>query len=196
MSFVRISFYTSKDPVTQKLLYYSTSFLDATSLFGRFMKQSMLKYDKYGEFETTPVVFFPDNSSSARVDCEIHIENEFNNLSSSEGFNLYLFADDADIKDKGKNYRTIYMKVEFNHAGNGKTIPMVMWPKGSGGYRGITVDSFINDLYIPVQIMYDNGRFVYTLPTAVNDNGNLRLILFEPKLDYVEGVAMEETYGE
>ena len=194
MSFIRLSFYTSKDPVSQKLLYYSTSFLDATSLFGKFMKQSMLKYDKYGEFETTPVVFFPDNSASARVDCEIHIENEFNNLASSEGFNLYLFGDDADIKDKGKNYRTIYMKVEFNHAGNGKTIPMVMWPRGNGGYREISVDTFINDLYIPVQIMYDNGRFVYTLPTAVNDNGNLRLILFEPKLDYNEGGTLQETY--
>ena len=195
MSFVRLSFYTSKDPVTQKLLYYSTSFLDATSLFGRFMKQSMLKYDKYGEFETTPIVFFPDNSASARVDCEIHIENEFNNLASSEGFNLYLFGDDADLKDDGKDYRTIYLKVEFNHAGNGKTIPMVMWPKNGGSFREITVDSFINDLYIPVQIRYNNGRFVYSLPTAVNDNGNLRLIVYEPKLDYNEGQANAENYA-
>ena len=194
MSFVRLSFYTSKDPVTQKLLYYSTSFLDATSLFGRFMKQSMLKYDKYGEFETTPIVFFPDNSASARVDCEIHIENEFNNLASSEGFNLYLFGDDADLKDSGKDYRTIYLKVEFNHAGNGKTIPMVMWPKSGGSFREISVDTFINDLYIPVQIRYNNDRFVYSLPTAINDDGNLRLILYEPKLDYNEGQARTESY--
>jgi len=187
MSFVRLSFYTSTDPIEQKLLYYSTSFLDATALFGKYMKQSMLKYDKYGEFENTPIVFYPDNSVSARVDCQIHIENEFNNLASSEGFNLYLFADDADLKDSGKDYRTIYMKVEFNHAGNGKTIPMIMWPKERTSFRKLTVDTFLNDLYIPVRIKYIDNRFVYSFPTAEDDDGNIRLVLFEPKLDYYEG---------
>ena len=185
-SFVRLSFYTSTDPVSQKLLYYSTSFLDATTLFGKYMKQSMLKYEKYGEFENTPIVFYDDNSVSARVDCEINIENEFNNLASSEGFNLYLFADDADKTDKGKDYRTIYMKVEFNHAGNGKTIPMVMWPKDDDAFRKITIDSFLHDLYIPVRVRYIDGKFVYYFPTAKNENGKIRLILFEPKLDYYD----------
>lgn len=185
MSFIRISFYTSTDPLTQKLLYYSTSFLDATSLYGKYMKQSLYKHGKYGETETTPLVFFPDNSVSARLDTEICIKSEMDNMASSEGFNLYLFGDDAGIRDEGKPYRTIYMKVEFNHAGNGKTIPMIMWPKDeNGNFRDLTADTFLNDLYIPVHVGYIDDRFVYSLPTVENENGNLRLILFEPKLGY------------
>ena len=110
-----------------------------------------------------------------------------NAMASSEGFNLYLFGDDAEKTDEGKPYRTIYMKVEFNHAGNGKTIPMIMWPKdASGNFRDVTNDTFLNDLYIPVQIGYINDEFVYSLPTVDNEDGNLRLILFEPKLGYTE----------
>ena len=185
MSFIRISFYTSKDPIEQKLLYYSTSFLDATSLNGKFIKQSLYKYGKYGENEATPVVFFPDDSVSARTDTEICIKSEMNNMVSSEGFNLYLFGDDAEMTDEGKPYRTIYMKVEFNHAGNGKTIPMIMWPKDKNGkFRDVTADTFLNDLYIPVQVGYLDDKFVYSLPTVENDGGNIRLVLFEPKLGY------------
>ena len=186
MSFIRISFYTSKDPLEQKLLYYSTSFLDATSLFGKYMNQSWSKFVKYGEYEDTPVIFYPDNSISARVDTEICIKNEFNNLASSEGFNLYLFADDIEKNSD----RTIYMKVEFNHAGNGKTIPMMMWPKdGNDNFRRLTTDSFLNDVYIPVKVGYINDRFCYWLPTAENDNGNIRLVLFEPKLSFNEDLG-------
>lgn len=187
MSFIRISFYTSKDPINQKLLYYSTSFLDSTNLHGKYIKQSLYKYGIYGEAEKTPLVFFPDNSVSARLDTEIWIKNEMNTMASSEGFNLYLFGDDAELKDEGKPYRTIYMKVEFNHAGNGKTIPMIMWPKDENGdFRDVTTDTFLNDLYIPVQIGYIDDKFVYSLPTVENEDGNLRLILFEPKLGYTD----------
>ena len=185
MSFIRISFYTSKDPIEQKLLYYSTSFLDSTTIYGKYIKQNVYKHGIYGDTESTPIVFFPDNSVSGRIDSEICIKSEIDNMASSEGFNLYLFGDDAEMTDKGKPYRTIYMKVEFNHAGNGKTIPMIMWPKDSNGnFRDVTVDTFLNDLYIPVQIGYIDDKFVYSLPTADNEDGNLRLILFEPKLGY------------
>ena len=187
MSFIRLSFYTSRDPIEQKLLYYSTIFLDETALFGRYMKQSQMKYGKYGEDEATPVVFFPDNSVSARVDTRICVKNEANRMSSSEGFNLYLFADDAEKTDEGKSSRTIYMKVEFNHAGNGKTIPMVMWPKNvSGQYRAMTTETFIHDLYIPVEIGYIDNAYKYSFPTADSTNGNIELVLFEPKLSYDE----------
>ena len=185
MSFIRLSFYTSTDPMEQKLLYYSTSFLDATSLYGKYMKQSLAKYGKYGEYETTPLVFYPYEGVSARLDTEICIKNEFNNLASSEGFNLYLFGDDADKVDEGKPYRTIYMKIEFNHAGNGKTIPMVMWPKDENDeYRPITMESFLKDLYIPIRVQYIDGKFVYSIPSAESENGNIRIVLFEPKISY------------
>lgn len=125
-SFVRLSFYTSPDPIEQKLLYYSTIFLDSTALYGKYLKQSSVKQDYGIEDDGIPVVFYANNILSARLDTEIVIKDEFNTDKSSEGFNIYLFADDATGVNSA---RTIYMKVEFNHAGNGKTIPMVLWPK-------------------------------------------------------------------
>ena len=183
-TFVRLSFYTSNDPITQKLLYYSTIFLDENRLYGKFMKQFLLRNKKLGKNEiNVPIVFFDDNSSSARLDTEIVVVNEYNDTTSSEGFNLYLFKDDALKTDEGKDDRTIYMKVEFNHAGNGKTIPMLMWPKDeNGNYTELTTANFLSCLYIPVGIRYIDNRYIYYIPSAKNEDENIRLILFEPKL--------------
>lgn len=125
-SFVRLSFYDSTDPIEQKLLYYSTIFLDTTALFGRYMNIATYKENNGLSDDRIPLVFFNSSSMSARLDTELVINDEYNMDKSSEGFNIYLFADDA----MGVNSaRTIYMKVEFNHAGYGKTIPMLLWPK-------------------------------------------------------------------
>ena len=190
-TFIRLSFYTSKDPLEQKMLYYSTIFLDPTSLYGRFMKQYLYKYEKYGEMDSTPLVFMSETSSSAVLDTEIVVHGESYTMASSEGFNIYLFADDADKVDEGKDYRTIYMKVEFNHAGNGKTIPMLMWPKNEddGKYRQLTAQTFLQDLYIEVRIKHLNdGRYVYWFPNGEIDGNGIRLVLFEPKLDIEETI--------
>jgi hypothetical protein len=93
--------------------------------------------------------------------------------------------------DEGKDYRTIYMKVEFNHAGNGKTIPMLMWPKNEddGKYRQLTAQTFLQDLYIEVRIKHLNdGRYVYWFPNGEIDGNGIRLVLFEPKLDIEETI--------
>jgi hypothetical protein len=78
------------------------------------------------------------------------------------------------------------MKVEFNHAGIGKTIPMILWPKVNNEYIPLSANNFISSLYIPIQITYFNDRYVYYIPDAKNymENGNISLILFEPKLDF------------
>jgi hypothetical protein len=102
-------------------------------------------------------------------------------MMSSEGFNLYLFADDAE---GGNASRTIYMKVEFNHAGNGKTIPMIMWPRNKfGRYEKLTASNFLKNLYIHVNIRYIDNKYVYSIPGAENEGNDIRLILWEPKLD-------------
>ena len=128
-------------------------------------------------------------TSPSRVDTQINITNEYDRTRSSEGFNLYLFADDVNVNRDENGERTIYMKVEFNHAGNGKTIPMIIWPKdkSSGNYCALTIGNFINSLYIPIKISYFNGKYVYYIPDAFkNENGGISLVLFEPKLDVLE----------
>lgn len=192
-SFVRLSFYNSPDPIEQKLLYYSTIFIDATELYGKYVKQLMYMEDN-GLFNekknkglnlNAAVVFY---SGGTRLDTKMVITNEFDRTKSSEGFNLYLFAEDKNFNlENGE--KTIYMKVEFNHAGNGKTLPMIMWPKVNGEYVPLTMDNFIENLYIPIKLTYINDRYVYYIPDAYkNENGNIDLVLFEPKIDYEDDV--------
>ena len=91
------------------------------------------------------------------------------------------------IVDDDKDFRTIYMKVEFNHAGNGKTMPMIVWPKSGETYVPLTVNNFIDSLYIPIKLTYINGKYVYYIKDAYrNEDGNISLVLFEPKLDFIE----------
>ena len=192
-SFVRLSFYNSPDPIEQKLLYYSTIFIDATELYGKYVKQLMYMEDNdlFNEKKNkglnlnAAVVFY---SGGTRLDTKMVITNEFDRTKSSEGFNLYLFAEDKNFNlENGE--KTIYMKVEFNHAGNGKTLPMIMWPKVNGEYVPLTMDNFIENLYIPIKLTYINDRYVYYIPDAYkNENGNIDLVLFEPKIDYEDDV--------
>jgi hypothetical protein len=181
----------------QKLLFYSTVFFDGGDLYGKYLKQSqfiegkeddesLFDYNEELNKDKVNVVFCNSFAVSARVDSELNITNEYDRTRSSEGFNLYLFAEDAEITDSAESEdRTIYMKVEFNHAGNGKTIPMICnWPVNEGGVHvGLTTDNFIDSLYVPVKIRQIDGRYVYYIPSAKNDGENIRLIFFEPKLD-------------
>lgn len=191
-SFLRLSFYDSTDPITQKLLYYSTIFLDDGELYGNYLKQlSNFKMDDEDgmtaiyENKNTYVVDF---SGGTRVDSKIKVTNEYDRTKSSEGFNIYLFAEDKTFElENGE--KTIYMRVEFNHAGNGKTIPMIAWPKDkNGNYCSLTTKNFIDSLYIPVKIAYINNRYIYYFEDCeYEDNGKgMSLVLFEPKLDTID----------
>ena len=195
-SFLRLSFYTSKDPIEQKLLYYSTIFLDEGELYGKYIKQLQLvkkngawaKNHKTGLNRINENAFVVLYSGGTRVDSKITVTNEYNITKSSEGFNLYLFAEDKDF-DFENGEKTIYMKVEFNHAGNGKTTPLIMWPKDKNGeFCSLTTNNFIDSLYIPIKLIYneDSGRYVYTIIGGDVENYNLDLVLYEPKLDMVE----------
>lgn len=195
-SFIRLSFYTSKDVTEQKLLYYSTIFLDSTELYGKYVRQLMLIEENeevrnnnilYSDNENTWTVFCDSNLTNSRLDSKLTITNEYDRTKSAEGFNIYLFASDVDIKDENEDDRTIYMKVEFNHAGNGKTIPMIQWPKDdSGNYHGVLMSNLINYMYIPIKIKKVDDKYVYYIPSADNvpsENKTINLVLFEPKLD-------------
>lgn len=196
-SFVRLTFYNSKDPIEQKLLFYSTLFIDATNLCGKYIKQMMFMEDENlmasASNLNVAVLMCSADTVSSRVDTKMVITNEYDRTKSAEGFNLYLFAEDANVMLDENGEKTIYMKVEFNHAGNGKTIPMIMWPKDENGkYTALTVDNFIDSLYIPIKLTYFNGKYVYYIPDAYdNSNGNITLVLFEPKMDYEDNSKIE-----
>lgn len=204
-SFIRLSFYRSGsegkfNPLDASLLYYSTVFFDSGELFGKFNKKrtELLKSgDKWEETDTSKHVLQKsiESTSTVRVDSKITIFNEYNSTKSSEGFNIYLFADDSSENVP----ETIYMKVEFNHAGYGRTIPMCI----SGGNdakssSGITTDEYYDKLYIPLKIVHIGDGYYYSFDDiyeelktvggnggrVVNDieNRSITFNLYEPKL--------------
>lgn len=167
-SFLRLSFYDTKHRGTQKLLYYSTVFLDANKIFG-----DKFYFNKISELNFT-------------------IKNSHDYFSCSEGYYLYLFPKLA----KKDEETTIYMKVEFNHAKYGKTLALVMptdddYKKGytNKDTKGTTgIEKLFNDLYIKVKIKYDsiNNKYVWYIPNCgnniINDYNNNEIImtLYEP----------------
>ena len=197
-SFIRLSFYSSKDPLSQSLLYYSTIFLDSGYLFGQFNKKrtELIGEGKIWSPNEAPKYVLEaasENSSDIRIDSQITIHNEFDTTKSSEGFNLYLFADDCEIVDDDKDFRTIYMKVEFNHAGYGKTIPFIVWPNKVGD-DDLTIDKYFESVYIPLRIQHINDKYYYYFDVddkshplwpyvqCDKDAKSITFNLFEPKL--------------
>lgn len=181
-SFFRFSFYNSNDPIEQKLLFYSTVFFDGTTMYGKYSKQDESDYASYTGYsgnQNTVGVFY-DGDESKRIDTEIVLTNEYDTTKSAEGFNIYLFADDVP---SGNTSKTIYMKIEFNHAGNGKTIPLIIWPKVGTTYRSLTIDNFLENLYIPIEIKNYNGKYIYSISGGTFNDGTFEFAVFEPKLD-------------
>lgn len=194
-SFLRLTFYDSADPIEQKLLYYSTIFLDGGELYGKYIKQLQFihenKYDKIPMGQTNPNAFVALFPYGNKLDSQINVTNEYDRMKSSEGFNLYLFAADKTFNFENGE-KTIYMKIEFNHAGNGKTIPLIQWPTNDDGvFVPLTTDNFFDSLYIPVKLSYINGRYTYSIIGGKYNNNNLTLVLYEPKLDMPEEVEID-----
>ena len=167
-SFIRLSFYDTPHRGNQKLLYYSTVFLDSNKIFNDYYSNDKIS------------------------DLEFIIKNSFDYSACSEGYYLYLFPKLA----KKDIPTTIYMKVEFNHAKYGKTITFVL-PSDDDYKNGYTnsnsrgtegIEKLFNDLYVKVNIMYDskNNKYVWYIPdikkSKINDYDNKRITmtLYEP----------------
>ena len=204
-SFLRLSFYNSNNPLQTTMLFYSTIFMDSSELYSKYIKlktdqsyplweseyyRSKDDGDKYdndwglvffnGEYNGEEVV-----ENNDLLTCKMTVSSEFDKTRSAEGYNLYLFADDAPGKDES---RTIYLKIEFNHAGYGRTIPMILWPRDEAGSPvGLTRDNYYDAMYIPVEVMYNSKtkEYIYYIKGVKNDIENNKIVfsLFEPKFE-------------
>ena len=144
-SFLRLLFFDSVNPADQNLLAYSTVFIDSGMLFSKYVRHfegegfSALNYNGDIVLPTSldlngirinrePMVDgeiyeeFKDNLEDVRLSSQFVIKDKYNSTTSSEGFYLYLWRDN----DNGVIPSDLYMKVEFNHAGYGRTIPFMM----------------------------------------------------------------------
>lgn len=200
-SFLRISFYDSTNPLEQNLLYYSTIFIDTGDLFGKYVKRKAWMEEASDKRSSmlTPVVWSPTGATDPvpAVTSQLIVNDEYDMTRSGEGFNLYLFKQDAPIEISEE---PIYMKVEFNHAGNGRTIPLIFWRKDENNEPiKLNIGNYIKNLYIPVWYGLTDKGYVYFFEGTeternnglVWENDRLVLNLFEPKLE-LEGEQVPE----
>lgn len=231
-SFLRLSFYDSKDIGRQNLLYYATIFVNAGELSSKFMR--LYKNTKY---LYSPIIYDDESKgyaisdktrSGIRVDTEpftmkkklvgdetveelrlssqFVVRDKYSSNTSSDGFYLYLWKTDR-AEDIPKD---IYMKVEFNHAAYGRTIPFMM-PYKERGIKtlseivadwkddGYTLEDYINYSYIHLKYKYDatRRRYVYYLdPNTygnVQGDTNIVLNLYEAMITAPKTNTTEQT---
>lgn len=229
-SFLRFSYYDSIDPQNQTLLATSTVFMDEHSLFKKYIDNSRKNVNIYKTIsETSPTTFidkitvkseFVDEKkkSSKATTCDnkiitidenkrlgsrLIISNKYNTDTSSEGFYIYMF------KEYSKNLhpRQIFMKVDFNHAGVGLSLPFIKpmsWEKKKVGDNeeltpkeplgldseelkyGILLEQKYAQDYIPLYAVYDfkNKEYAYVFDKryVTVEDGIASLNLFELKI--------------
>lgn len=207
-SFIRLSFYDSENPLTQNLLYYSTIFFDSGDLYGKYVKRKSWLEEAGSKYnhDIHDIVWSPTSitDTCSAVTSQLIVNDEYDMTRSGEGFNLYLFRQDAPIENDPQD---IYMKVEFNHAGFGRTVPLIRWPKEKDEYGvekpngkpvKLTIENYLSNLYIKVRVALTEKGYVYTFPDAISsedtnnggrkngivwENERLILNLFEPMLE-------------
>ena len=159
-SFLRLSFYDSMNPANQNMLGYSTIFLDSGKLFSKYVRYfetdgyKMINYNKnaYGIYDVEDKLKKGNRvnreynfDEEYRLSSQFVVKNKNTSTASSEGFYLYLWKDNESVLPQD-----LYMKVEFNHAGYGRTMPFIMpywdkqkWDNKKSGIK--TFNEILND---------------------------------------------------
>lgn len=215
-TFLRFSYYDSIDPNRQMLLATSTVFMDEHTLFKKFIDNSRKNVNTYSlvsaEEKTrdlnkiSVMSELKDGNStvieeSKRLSSRFVITNKYDTDTSSEGFYIYMFKEYSE----NLHPREIFMKVEFNHAGIGTTLPFIKpmsWTEDNSSKtwfpnkelsvgstemkNGVELEKKNAQDYIPLYAVYDfkNKEYVYVFDkryVTVND-GVASINLFELKL--------------
>jgi hypothetical protein len=127
-----------------------------------------------------------------RISSRMEVYDRHTAIGSSEGFYFYMFREYAN------NLRPlrIYLRIDFNHAGIGKTIPLIIPRKnitddnevGEPLYihnnkdletlkEGFKLKDIYKQLFIPIDAIFDEktNRYVYYLPNELRENTSLKV---------------------
>ena len=150
-SFLRVMFFDSMNPANQNMLAYYTVFMNSGEYFSKYARY--IESDGYKKIDKDPdndgnydnaktglvgirvdreptytakkknitSTTNADDIEEVRLSSQLVVEDKYMSDASSEGFYLYLWKDNF----LGTYPQNIYMKVEFNHAGYGRTIPFM-----------------------------------------------------------------------
>ena len=228
-SFLRLSYYDSMNEADQHLLAYSVVYFDTARLYSKYLYTSEMDiYVKYGAdidlenleiykgsrvdtevklSELARFVTLPSNSIARdetiekyRISSQLSVENKWLSGRTSEGYYLYLWADN----DNGIVPLDLYLKVELNHAGYGRTIPFMLPYRDDTPQHGIKTCNEVDSdngygvrrykmySYIRMKYCYDktNGRHVYFLDpeyygnSLYNTQNILNINLYEAKVRF------------
>ena len=117
-----------------------------------------------------------DEIEEYRLSSQFVIEDRNNGEASSEGFYLYRWKENYNppVSAEDCSGETLYMRVEFNHAGYGRVVPFMMpYKDGSDGNvgvkgfdeilddwkgdkKGYNLSDYRNYAYIRIKTKYDN----------------------------------------
>ena len=135
-SFLRLMYYDSMNPANQNLIGYSTIFFDTGNMFTKYVKHIKDEgYISVGANKNNYGIYSPSegkigirvdrehisNNDDLRLGSQFVVKSKNMSKSSSEGFYIYIWKDNEMALPQD-----LYMKVEFNHAGYGRTIPFMM----------------------------------------------------------------------
>lgn len=219
-SFLRLTYFDSRDPSKQNMLGTSTVFFDCDKYFNVLNQShdgvvynpiSMSLSPNRTESEDDVDLFvsnkkqaptvlmeaFVDNGTesgttsemlydeSYRLSSQMVVSDRYNANHSSEGFYSYILKHKSNKAKK----QTIYLKIEFFHAGLGIKIPMIIptdnnrnaidnWdiPKLETFKNGYGVDEIHMRQYIPIDIYYslDERKFIYEISEKNNFRNTIR----------------------
>ena len=205
-SFLRLSFFDSPTPNQQSLLYTSTLFFDEGKCFMKYINNientSFTNYTMNGSnrpigVKNEPIdkMGFPTFDNEQRLCMEFVASNKISSRVCSEGFYLYIYKAYANKLHP----RRIYMRVDFNHAKNGKSVPMMLLKhhnEEGATYQaqnikdvfdmreGVPMKDILSYIYIPIIVRYDENlnRYTYRFEHLVeSETEHLEINLFEVK---------------
>lgn len=220
-SFLRLSFYDSPRITDQSLLATSTIFFNTNQLYSNYMvgyKMDGMYVNLGGLHDNISTRFEFDSNlyqvqdveklEKFRLSSQLSVKDKYSSNISSEGFYLYLWVNDETTEPS-----SIYMKAEFNHAGYGRTIPMMMpyfidgvdtapttygnnfklnsdiandWANTNNGYSILRYNEYT---YLKLKYVYDieSKRYVYYIDPEVYGNVNgpiLNINLYEARVKF------------
>lgn len=195
-TFIRLLFFDTKDRGNQTLLYYSTIFINTSEVYSKYMNNVIGDKPLNSNVDSYVFNYIDDPNNQFNLTCNFECSNKIYS-GSSEGFYLYMFPMFVDKEESLE--KEIYMRVEFNNAKYGKTIPLVVGKKEgdiyvprynyiierrNGTKSGYSTDlvSLYDDMYIPVTLYKDTRTGKYCWKFTNETTTSPVFNMFEPKI--------------
>lgn len=139
----------------------------------------------------------PSDYEDKRLSCRFNVDNRYVTDDSSDGFYLYLYRDYS----LPFTPRSVYMKVELNHAGLGRTIPF-MYPRKFKLEDGTELDHLTlshgivgeGETAIKYEVDSNNPYRVLKFSNGANEAINIQSELCQDISDFREGYDLKDIY--